>query len=189
MHARAYDTTEEAPPLSCDSSQNPLRNALAMRDRFCFFGALWLLACVVSGCEASAKPERSKSTGHSRVIAAWQPNGPPPQVVVSIVAPHSNAVSVSIANYDTTDVELAAPIQIQRWHHGQWHPEHSLELRKDSASEVEPCVKLSPGAENFPPAFTEHACGCKACGRLAQGTYRAVVQTCDGKRRIGSTSH
>jgi hypothetical protein len=118
---------------------------------------------------------------------AWQPNGPPPQIVVSLMARHSHRVNVSIANHGTTDVSLATPIQIQRWHNGQWHPEHVLELRRDCASKVETCMKLAPGAELFPPGFSEDVCGCKTCGGgLAQGTYRAVVQTCDGKHRLSS---
>lgn len=160
-----------------------------MRGRLCSWWTVWLLTCLVSGCDRNAKPQHRKSADPSDSVAAWEPTGRPPHLMVSLMTQKSSRVEVSIANHDRGNVDLATPIQLQRWHNGQWHPEHMLELRRDCASKVEACMRLAPGAEVFPPGFAEDACGCKTCAGLAPGTYRAVVQTCDGKQRLSSTSH
>lgn len=154
-----------------------------MQDGFSWW-ALLLLTCVASGCEANAKPERSKSTGDSRPILAWKPQAPPPYIVVSAAAQHASAVSISIANHDTTTHSLSSSFQIQRQSNGQWHHQQTLELRKDCTSKVERCMELAPGAEVFPPAFAQGMCGCKRCSGLIKGIYRVVVQTCDGKHNL-----
>lgn len=125
--------------------------------------------------------------------ATAEPSAPsePPRCVVR-GEPTLGGVAISVENHGAHDVSLRAAVIVEgRTAAGAFEAhtsESTLSLRPDCSHDAERCVTLAPGGELRPPIwngmFGDMQCECDRCAPAGPGTYRFVVESCDGQHRV-----
>lgn len=138
------------------------------------------------------RPARSDVAAMPRPAPPAAPTAPEPPPTLAIRGePRPGRVGIVVENRGEALVRLAPRIEIERETEGAWSilaGLGELTLRPDCEQDAPSCIELVPGAALHPPewlaATGQAQCRCVRCTPAPAGTYRFVVQSCDGAHRI-----
>lgn len=157
-----------------------------------------LLSSVAAGCgggcagasaPAEEPEESSENAGSQPEEAPEPPPDPGPRPTLRVVGEPERLdrqVAIRIENRGDAVAELATAIGLQRSQGEDWEDVGADLYLRDSCSAPVPeeCVSLAPGGVLLPPAWRgelgDAQCDCERCTAADAGTYRFVIQTCNG---------
>jgi hypothetical protein len=105
-------------------------------------------------------------------------------------ARYGREVTLRVANRGQEPAALRGEVLLEREGPDGFAPldDVALDLRYACGEAAPECVTLAPGATYIPPPWLgrqgDAQCGCEGCAPAPAGTYRFVVQSCDGAHRV-----
>lgn len=142
---------------------------------------------------AGAEGSDGEGSGAEAVAPPVDP-GPPPVVrLVGEPDAHSREVLIRVENRGDASTELGRTVRVERQTDGGWDAvDVELSLRYSCEDEAMECVTLAPGATYLPPPWLgtigQAQCECERCAAAEPGTYRFVLQSCNGAHVVEGES-